>query len=666
MRTMTPHAPTRTRMVQLFVPLLLIGVAAAQDADPPGRVARLGLAQGEVSIEPAGLSDWAAAELNRPISSGDKIWSDADSRVELNFGSAVVRLGSSTGFSFLNLDDQSAQMQVTAGTASVHVRSMDPNGALEIDTPNTAISLLGPGDYRVEVNDAGDATVVKVSAGTAEVTSGAQEYPVHPQQSATFTGTSNVSEDVASLGAPDEFDAWGFARDRSRQAAPAWSYVSPDVIGADDLDQNGSWESTPDDGYVWTPTGVAADWAPYQSGQWLWTSPWGWTWVDNASWGFAPFHYGRWGRFGGRWCWIPGPPRQRPVYAPALVAWLAGTQLRTSLAFGGGGGVAWFPLGPGEVYVPGYATSPGYIRNVNTANTRVNDSYITQVYNASVPNIRYVNRTVPGAITAVSQMTFASGQPLRRSVVRLSADEIAAASISARTPAVIPERQSVLGAGATGETARQPPPALQKRVVLAKHAPPPAPVPFLLEQEAIRTHGGRPLARSEVVALQVLAPRAEVRLIGRSADAESRTGMNRAARPSAPVAPPKSVAPVVREPEPRAVFALPASPPAPVSGSIDRTLPPDSPVRPSIRIDRPAPAAAPPGIEIRPGTRYVSPPVEVRSTGIELDASRRVEPSQPAARPQSEVAPAPSPKAVKPAARAEKPARPVERGRINN
>src|ERR1700722_11359749 len=243
MRTMTPHAPTRTRMAPLFLPLLLIGVAAAQDADPPGRVARLGYTQGEVSIEPAGLTDWAAAELNRPITSGDKIWSDADSRVELNFGAAVVRLGSSTGFSFLNLDDQNAQMQVTAGTASVHVRSMDPNGALEIDTPNTAISLLGPGAYRVEVNDAGDATVVKVSAGTAEVTSGAQEYPVHPQQSATFTGTSNVSEDVVSLGAPDEFDAWGFSRDRSRQAAPAWSYVSPDVIGADDLDQNGSWES---------------------------------------------------------------------------------------------------------------------------------------------------------------------------------------------------------------------------------------------------------------------------------------------------------------------------------------------------------------------------------------------------------------------------------------
>ena len=152
----------------LILALPLSDACLAQDSDPAGRVARLALAQGQVSVEPAGLDEWAAADLNRPLTSGDKLWSDADSRVEISIGSAVVRLGSATGFSFLNLDDHMAQMQVTAGTASFHVRSMGENETLEVDTPNIAVSLLGPGDYRVEVNDAGDTSVVKVSAGTAD------------------------------------------------------------------------------------------------------------------------------------------------------------------------------------------------------------------------------------------------------------------------------------------------------------------------------------------------------------------------------------------------------------------------------------------------------------------------------------------------------------------
>jgi len=167
-----------SKLILLMLSLSWIGVSLADDSDPAGRVARLGLVQGQVSIEPAGVDEWAAAEINRPLTSGDKIWTDADSRAELSIGSAVVRLASATGFSFLNLDQGIAQMQVTAGTVSVHVRSMSDN--VELDTPNVAVALLGPGDYRVEVNDAGDSTVVKVSGGTAEVTGGDQDFAVHP------------------------------------------------------------------------------------------------------------------------------------------------------------------------------------------------------------------------------------------------------------------------------------------------------------------------------------------------------------------------------------------------------------------------------------------------------------------------------------------------------
>src|SRR5579862_1913536 len=161
----------------------------AQDSgNPPGRVAQLSYAQGSVSLEPAGTSTWTSATLNRPLTIGDKLWTDQSSRVELDIGDAVIRLGSTTGFSFLNLDDQTAQMQVTAGTVIVHVLTLANGENDEIDTPNLALTLQQPGIYRVEVSESGDATIVKVDAGEALATGGGQSYPVAAQQSVTFTG----------------------------------------------------------------------------------------------------------------------------------------------------------------------------------------------------------------------------------------------------------------------------------------------------------------------------------------------------------------------------------------------------------------------------------------------------------------------------------------------
>ena len=126
--------------------------------------------------------------------------------------------------------------------------------------------------------------------------------------------------------------------------------------------------------------------------------PWGWTWVDDAPWGFAPFHYGRWAYVGGSWGWIPGPVSQRPVYAPALVAWVGGDAV--------GGGVGWFALGPHEVYVPSYHTSPTYFTRVNVSNTViVNNVNIT---NVNITTVNYVNRCAPGAVMAVQREAFAS------------------------------------------------------------------------------------------------------------------------------------------------------------------------------------------------------------------------------------------------------------------
>jgi hypothetical protein len=546
--------------------LPMMSAAWADDSDPPGRVARLGFAQGEVSIQPAGVDDWAAADVNRPIAPGDKLWADADSRAELSIGSAVVRIDSATAFSFLNLDDHAAQMQLSAGIMSIHVRSM--SDTLEVDTPNVAVSLLAPGDYRLEVNEAGDTTAVKVAGGIAEATGGGGDFAVHPQQAAIFSGTTQVSEQLASLGAPDGFDTWAYDRDRQAQEAEAWSYVAPDTVGAEDLDQYGTWQQTPDVGYVWSPNSVVVGWAPYRFGHWIWMLPWGWTWVDDAPWGFAPFHYGRWATFGGRWCWVPGPKNVAPVYAPALVAWAGGAPLGASAAFGNLNGVGWFALGPKEVYVPAYPVSATYAARINLANTHVSSAYVTRVYNHEIADIRYINRYTPGAITAVSVTAFSLAQPVGRNSIRIAASELSAVTVSATAPPITPQSKSVLGAGASGPGVRRPPPVLQNRIVLAKSTPAPSPVPFALVQQAIRENGGRPLARSELTAMRILAPAAHVRVTTPALGAVPSTGMARAAvrRTVAPLE--AAVAPPARAaiaPQVQGSKMTPPSTPAPAT-----------------------------------------------------------------------------------------------------
>ena len=483
--------------------------AQGQDEDPPSRIARLSLAQGAVSLEPAGAQEWATADVNRPLTTGDKLWTDQNSRAELDIGSAAIRLGNTTGFSFLNLDDHSAQMRVTAGTVIVRVRALDPGDNYEIDTPNLAVSLLQPGAYRVEVNDTGDATVVEVSEGDAQAVGDGQGYPIHAQQRATFSGTKQLLSAIGSLGAPDELDDWSLSRDRQVQAAEAQEqqYVSPQATGYADLDNNGRWEDSPDYGYVWTPTTVAVGWSPYRFGHWVWIAPWGWTWIDDAPWGFTPFHYGRWVTWRGSWCWVPGPRRERPVYAPALVAWVGAPTVGVAI----GAGVGWFPLGPREVYLPTYRVSPRYVQLVNVTNTvHVDRTYITNVYENRVTNIAYINRNVRGGFTTVSRSVFTSAQPVGRNLSHnVDAHDWRA---QPRGPEITPTRASLVGAGLRANV-RQPPAAFQTRQVVVRTPPPRGPVAFDRQVEAIRANGGRPLGAAELARLQPTRPSAPVRVV---------------------------------------------------------------------------------------------------------------------------------------------------------
>jgi hypothetical protein len=492
-------------LAMAVVSAALVQRVVAQDQpdqdDPPSRVARLGYMQGSISFQPAGEAEWVEAARNRPLTTGDKLWADRDSRAELSLGSAVIDLNDNTGISFLNLDDRTAQVQLSSGSISVRLRHLDRDEVFEIDTPNQAFSIFRPGRYRVEASEDGRYTVVSVREGEGESTGNGQTYTVHAGQRATFEGTDRLNANVEELGDPDDFDNWTYARDHRYENSPSARYVSHEVVGYEDLDDNGDWRPDPGYGNVWYPR-VNVGWAPYRDGHWAWIDPWGWTWVDDEPWGYAPFHYGRWVSIRGRWGWIPGPVEVRPVYAPALVVFVGG---------GGhfGGNMGWFPLGPREVYVPSYPVSRGYVNRVNVSNTTVNVTQVTNVYNTTIVNkttvinnVTYVNKNVSGAVTAVPQQAFTSGQPVSHVAVRVNARDLSSAPVNARA-VVAPTSNSVLGVHAnTANRVAAPPAAVANRAVVAKVAPPPAPVSFAARQQVMAAHPGQPIARQDLARLR--------------------------------------------------------------------------------------------------------------------------------------------------------------------
>jgi hypothetical protein len=629
--------------------------SAAQDQDdPPGRVARLGYLQGSVSFQPAGEPDWVGAVPNRPMSTGDQLWTDEDSRAEVQLGSAVIRLAPLTGFSFLDLDDSTVQIQLTSGAISFTVRRLGEEDDFEVDTPNQAFTVSQPGHYRVEASADGSYTIINVREGLGEATGNGQSYTLRGGQSGTFSGTDSLYVDVEPISGLDDFDNWCYGRDHRYDYSRSAQYLSHDVVGFEDLDDYGDWRDDPNYGHVWFPNQVAYGWAPYHAGHWAWISPWGWTWVDDSSWGYAPFHYGRWVSVGGRWGWVAGPVTVQAVYAPALVVFIGGGPGAV------GGNVGWFALGPREVYVPSYHVSQAYVTRVNISSTTVNVTQVTNVYNTTIihnsttiTNITYANRSVQGAVMVVPQQAFVSAQPVAKASVTVNAQQIASMSVSARA-SVAPTQASVLGArAASAGRVAAPPAAVANRQVVAKKTPPPPPVAFAKQQQALAAHPGQPLARSEVQTLRPAASAAArpmVKVAPAAKPATPNTGhpAPNTPRPSQPAAPANQPANrPANQPAPNARPAVPA---------------PAQPNRPAAQPSQPAP--------VQPNSR----PEQPNNRPATTQPSSRPEPAKPeatqpppnrtpppaAAKPQTPPA-AERPEQRTPPPAAAKPAAPPER-----
>jgi hypothetical protein len=456
------------------------------DADPPTQVGRLSVVQGNVSVEPASVNQFSPAEVNYPLTTGDRLWTDYDALAEVEAGQLSVRMSQTTDLTVTAMTDTLAQFGLGQGSVHLRTYALEPGTTTELDTPNVAVTVLATGDVRVDVDPSGEWTVVTVFSGVAEVDGNGLQQTVGEGQALRLSGVNPVSGQwVSRPQVHDALDSFSSQRDQSYNAGEVaeQNYLNVDTVGGADLQQYGSWSPEEDYGAVWFPASVPSGWQPYCYGRWTWVAPWGWTWIDAAPWGFAPFHYGRWAIFGGRWGWVPGPPVVHPVYAPALVVFV----------HPGNGSTAWFPLGPNEPYAPWYHSSTLYRNRVNASNLyNRNVNQVRTVYDTTNRNV-YVDPLGPrrqfenraAGTVAVSQASFASGQPVRSAQVHVQPGQLASAPMIAH-PMVTPERTMVAPSRAHAFPARLGRPTLasrQEQPIASQQLPqiatptgPPAPV----------------------------------------------------------------------------------------------------------------------------------------------------------------------------------------------
>lgn len=432
--------------------------------EPPSRIARVGYSYGDISFADAGSNQWVPLLANRPISTGDSVSVPNGGRAELQVGANTLRLNERTRISFITLNDDSTQIQLSQGSLVLRVRALQERENVEVNTPNLSFSIQEPGEYRINMNDDNTSTVM-VRRGVGVAQGDRDIITLREGEQTRFSGTNLNHTQIVRVPPFDTFDQWAADRDRAEDNSISARYVPRDMVGYQQLDEYGSWDTHVEYGAIWYPRGISVGWAPYRDGKWVWVAPWGWTWVDRSPWGFAPYHYGRWAHVGKRWGWVPGryERHHRAVYAPALVAWVGvgssgiSTGINLSTRHSHGPSVSWFPLGPGEVYRPHYTRSNRYIQNLNQTvvinNTTViqrngrndrNDRYDHSNYNDNMHR-NYRNQHVQNAVTSVPTQTFVRGEHVFPASSSLRGSDIKHLRVVDDVSRIAPEKSNRFG-----------------------------------------------------------------------------------------------------------------------------------------------------------------------------------------------------------------------------
>jgi hypothetical protein len=453
--------------------------SAMAQGEPPARVGRLAFTDGTVSFHDDEQSGWTPAVVNTPLTTGDGIWTEPNARSEISLAGTRIRMEGATQLDMLALDDGQTRLQLAQGRIDVKTFAMDANLPYEIATPRGNIRLLQQGDYYVEAGSTEDPTRLGVRSGAAQIQAlNGQVLAVRAGEVAEVMGDDAAPQLRTIKTAPPAPPAHWASRDRQVVYDPP-QYLAAGVTGYEDLNTYGDWINDGSYGRVWVPRSLPTGWAPYRTGHWAYVQPWRWTWIDEQPWGFAPYHYGRWANRGNRWVWVPPQRDVRPVYAPALVAFVGGTELAVTLGNQSAAPVGWFPLGPREVYVPSYTADRDYYRRLNRS-ARVEDRVLEdrwqraqrrEAFTASREQTMMNQRFA----TVVPTSAFVRSQPVMRSALQVQPQAIAAAPVAPVAAPPAPTASVVSAAAAPTVATPQPKaataPAPQQQAAPAANVP---------------------------------------------------------------------------------------------------------------------------------------------------------------------------------------------------
>ncbi len=419
------------------VSLVTCTVMAQTQTDPPGRVGRLAFVDGTVSFHDDEQDGWIRAVVNMPLTTGDALWTEPNSRSEVSLAGTRIRMDGSTELDMTQVDDREVRLQLAQGRIDVKSTQLDTSQPYEIVTPRGTISLLQQGDYYVEAGSQQDPTRLGVRSGAAQIQGlNGQTLAVRPGEVGEVYGDgSSMQLKTVRTAPPAPAPSWA-ARDRQVVYEQPPQYIPAGMTGYEDLNAYGNWVNDASYGQVWVPRSTPAGWAPYRTGHWSYVKPWGWTWIDEQPWGFAPYHYGRWANSNNRWVWVPPQREERAVYAPALVAFVGGQELAAQLGnqSRSTGPVGWFPLGPREVYVPPYSTNRDYYQRINRA-ARIQDRDLQERWERAQRREAFIagqNSVLANQrfATVVPSRAFVRSQPVQRAVLNVPAERLIKAAVA--------------------------------------------------------------------------------------------------------------------------------------------------------------------------------------------------------------------------------------------
>jgi hypothetical protein len=308
---------------------------------------------------------------------------------------------------------------VTNSPSAFNVSSDDILYLNDLGTPESVVSAMLQKDQQMVG-----------SAATAPATPESTAPPANPNMYANAGNVPSAPDlNAAGVQTPPMIPSQDVEQEVQQSPNASYTYFY------DSLAPYGNWVNLEGYGPCWQPTVVVVnhDWSPYADrGHWAYTDC-GWCWVSDYSWGWAPFHYGRWfhnANYG--WCWAPDT-----VWGPAWVSW------RYSDAYCG-----WAPLPPSACYRPGfgfsyYGRSVGFsftfglsanhftfvgmdhFRDHNPGHFRVEHREVTKIYNTTIINnqiIRGGNHNLINRGVPVERVAAATHQDIRPIRIRADAE----------------------------------------------------------------------------------------------------------------------------------------------------------------------------------------------------------------------------------------------------